>query len=237
MSNTAVLTLSSRDPVEPYYFLNQFKESARRVGISPIFLNERVYAGLMTKPKSLKTWIEREGAKYDYICMTDAWDIIWVEPIEEIVGEYQSFFRVPIVFNAERNCFPRADLEDKHPTTTSPYRFLNSGFFIGETGAVLQMLREMDLDHVPDDKLPDGTVVNTNDQAIYMAWYVDHQESATLDVYAKLCQSLHGSGPDEFVLDGSRVLSHVTGEYPCVFHGNGGGKDWLKTIMRWMKMI
>lgn len=232
-----VITASSRRPHESYYFLDQFEASAARHGIVPHFLNEGPWLGLMTKPKHLLKYIEREGSKFDYLIMVDSWDVIWMTPLDEILYNYKAFGN-SIVFNAEKSCFPRSDLAERHPESTTPYRFLNSGFVIGPTERILSMLREMRLETVPDDKLADGTVVNTNDQAIFMAYYVENQSKIRLDTLGVLCQSLHGSEPNEFefLLEKQRVRSRETGNSPCVFHGNGSGKAALKQIIDWLKL-
>lgn len=231
---TAVVTISSRDPWESYYFKKQFDSSCKRQGITPIYLESKLYAGLMSKPKFLKAWIEKEGANWDYVISCDAWDILWLGTVDEVLRKFNALFETPIVFNAERNCFPRADLAEQHEPSKFPYRFLNSGFFVGNTEAILEMLQEMELDKVPDDhKLSDGTPVCPNDQEHYQCWYLAHKNKAQLDTGACICQSLHDSEPDEFTWDAAtqRITSRITGNQPCVLHGNGSGKTWLKKVI------
>ncbi len=133
-----------------------------------------------------------------------------------------------------RSCFPRGDLAEQFPKCDSPYRFLNSGFFVGETEAIINMLRSMRLEELKDDfTRPDGSKHEPNDQENYQLWYLSNQDKARLDTTACICQSLHASLPDEFefVIAGQLVRSLLTMNCPLVFHGNGSGKEWLKKII------
>lgn len=247
MNRTQVITISSRVPHEAYYFFKQFQASCARVGITPHYLNEGQYRGLMSKPKFLKAYLDREGSSFDHVLVVDAWDILLITSIEEILYNYKGFGR-PVVFNAERNCFPRGDLAPQFDALApningvlSPYRYLNSGFFVGETDAVRQMLNEMNLSEIPDDtRNADGSWLCHNDQETYGLWFLRdtarEKPIAALDYFGILCQTLHGSEPAEFAYrpDTKRVVSLLTGNQPCAVHGNGGGKEWLQKMITWM---
>jgi hypothetical protein len=249
---TPVITISNRIPHEPYYFFPQFMASCTRQGFQPVFLGgppqatgwkNPLYKGLMSKPKLLLEYLLKEGSKFEHVIVCDAWDIIWLTTPEEVIYNFKGIGR-PIVFNAERNCFPRADFKDKFTLITpqdSPYRFLNSGFFVGETAAVIQMLQEMHLENIPDDsKNPDGSWNTPNDQEFYQQWFLETAKGliAGLDYRGILCQSLHDAGPREFayIPDRKRVVSLLTGNEPCVVHGNGNGKEWLKKFITWLNL-
>lgn len=228
--NATVLTISSREPHEPYYFLAQFRSSCAKHHVEPEFL-QGLWRGLLSKPKLLKDHLNLGRVKTELVLFTDCWDIIFAAGLPSIIDKFKSF-DAPIVFNAERSCFPRPDLAEQFPKSVTPYRFLNSGFFIGYTEAVASMLRDMQLDGLPDDFiLPDGTKHEPNDQENYQVWYLANQTMAALDSQAFICQSLHSSEPDEFYFDHDKFASRVTGNHPAVFHGNGSGKAWLKNII------
>lgn len=231
---TAVITISSRRPHEPYYHLDSFERSCKRQGIDPIFLDAKMWGGLISKPKFLKSWIEREGANWDELIFCDSWDVLFLAPVSEITRKFHALFETPIVFNAETNCFPNAALADQFEFSVFPYRFLNSGFMIAEMGAALDMLKEMELDKIPDDfTRPDGSKWEPNDQLYVQNWYLAHKWKAQLDTSAVLCQSLHDSGEKDFSWDPAtqRLTSLITGNQPCCLHGNGSGKVWLKRVI------
>lgn len=231
-----VITISSRtpDPVkEPYYTLPEFKASCKRRNINPHWLTGH-YGGLISKPKLLLAYLEREGAQFSEVIVTDSWDVIIAATPADIVGAFRTFNK-PIVFNCERSCFPRPDLAERFPVAPTPYRFLNSGFIVGQTGAVVEMLRGMKLESIKEDyQDANGHWKHSNDQEDYQLYYLDHQDKIALDNNPLICQSLHESGPDEFFVENRRITSRLTGNKPLVFHGNGSGKDWLKKIIGWM---
>jgi hypothetical protein len=231
--STQVITISNRIPAEPYYFYKEFLASCNRRNINPHFL-PGPWGGLISKPRNLLTYLEREGAAFDTLIFSDAWDIVFSGDVSEILEKFKTFDK-PIVFNCERACWPRADLTDRFPPAPSPYRFLNSGFFVGKTEAVIAMLRGLKMDDIKDDyQKPDGGWYHNNDQDNFQAFYVDNQDKIALDNNALICQSLHLAEPDEFYIKPPRITSRITGNAPSAFHGNGGGKDWLKQIIGWM---
>jgi hypothetical protein len=188
----------------------------------------------MTKPKLLLKYLEGEGREADISILTDAWDVLICSSLDEIVFKFRAF-NAPIVFNAERNCFPRADLAERFPTCSTPYRFLNSGFIVGQTEAMIEMLRMMKLDEQRDDfQRPDGTWESSNDQTEFQLFWLANCTKATLDTNAVICQTLHDAAPEEFGMEAGRVTSRLTGNQPSVFHGNGSGKVWLETIIGWL---
>lgn len=238
MNRVAVITISSHAPTEPYYFYKEFLLSCKRVGVDPIHINGGQWCGLMSKPRWVLDWLGRNGDFYDYVIFLDAWDVVLIGSIEEIMAKYHAL-KSPIVFNSERNCFPRADLVEQFNPSPTPYRFLNSGVFVGTTQAVIDMLREMHLGQIGVDvQRPDGSWENKNDQEFFSLFYLANQTKAALDYRATIAQTLHGAEPDEFIWDqdAKRVKSIITGSQPAVFHGNGGGKAWLQKIMGWLNL-
>lgn len=238
------ITISSRnpDPVrEPYYHLMAFQESAARHGIVPHFLNEGPYCGLMSKPKHLRQYLEREGGSFGKVLVVDAWDVVFTTGIEEIEYNAKSISE-NIIFNSESNCFPDGSLSgpfDRLAGENHKYRYLNSGFIFGDTDAVLQMLRDMNLDDIPNDRRrADGSWENFNDQKYYQLYALQTLGKTALDYRGILCQTLHGAADDEFAFlpDTMRVVSLLTKNQPCVIHGNGSGKDWLKRIIGWLNL-
>lgn len=246
MSTVPLITISNRrpDPVrESYYHLDAFEASCKRQGIVPHFL-EGTYRGLMSKPKLLLAYLKKDGAKFEHVVVCDAWDILLLTTTADLVYNYQ-VFNTPIVFNAERNCFPRADFREEFNRVNGQilrsYRFLNSGFLVGNTEAVITMLEQMELEKYPDDYRDDkGQWHGVNDQEVYQDWFLhkDKQTLATLDYNSILCQTLHDSEPREFafVPDRQRVVSLLTGNEPGAVHGNGNGKEWLKRMIGWLNL-
>lgn len=232
-----VVTVSNRAPKEPYYVFDKFKESLRRMGVEPVILGwGESWGGLMTKPRKLRAFLRAEYFKgpdaADLLIVCDAWDVVFAATPEDIAERWnqlcsESGKRSPIVFNAERNCFPRGDLADEFPDPGTPWRFLNSGFAVGTPGSFLELLESMSLDTIPDDhKLPDGTWQNPNDQEHFMLAYLQQPVPMILDTKAEICLACHGSELSDFDFEGTRIVNLITRTNPAAFHFNGSGKNF-----------
>ena len=234
-----VLTVSNRRPTQNYYCYDEFFDSCNKQGINPVILKGE-FKGLASKPKMLQAYLESGGVKDKYMIFSDCWDIVFLKTPEEILEKYLQF-NSSIVFNAEKALWPRTDLTpfytDKYPESTSaPYRFLNSGFLIGETESILNLLRSMNLENIVDDYIKDdGVWHHTNDQADFQEAFCNQPVKIELDTKANICQTLHGIPSNEFEF-GNTIKNILTDSEPCVFHDNGGGKSdgVLHMVLVWM---
>lgn len=227
-----VVTIYDREPKEPYYILRQFHESLDRLGVQPEVLgNGKKWGGLMTKPRTLRKWL-RKQPQHEQLIVCDAWDIVFVSHPEELIEKSEIMFPKSLVFNAEKNCFPRGDLADQFPDKGTPWRYLNSGFMVGRAGRILELLEGMGLDNIPDDhQRRDGSWFNPNDQEYYTLAFIQQPVRMALDTNCELCQSLSGCEPSEFDMTGDRIRNLVTGSEPGVFRFNGGSKQVMMPLV------
>ena len=148
-----IVTVSDRKPREWYYLYDEFykslkDEAANVLILSPELMGQR-FNGLGTKPKWLYRAIKEKMINTPYIIFTDSWDMVFAERPQlmmEFLGDE------PLVISAERNCFPEDCKEgfDKLEATSS-FKYLNSGFIVGKTEALLAVLEAMDLPNQPED--------------------------------------------------------------------------------------
>lgn len=225
-----VVTVSDRRPHEWYYLYDEFFKTL--VGETPLVLNSHLmgtrFNGLGTKPRWLYKAIKEKIIDTSHIIFADCWDLVWCTTPDEIMLRYQSF-NSPVVISAERNCFP-ADTKDEYDKLDSPtpYKYLNSGFIVGETEAILACLEAMDLPNQPEDhRRPDGTNFHLNDQALWLDLFLKQPVKMELDRYQALSQTLHDVDISEFDLSETRVRNKITNSYPCTLHFNGSAKDKL----------
>lgn len=77
------------------------------------------------------------------ILSTDAYDAWFLAGENEILEKYHAFNH-PIVFSAERNCWPHNSYFLKHyPPSSTPARYLNSGGMIGRAGVIRSALKKL----------------------------------------------------------------------------------------------
>jgi len=182
----------------------------------------------MTKPREYRNFLRScDKKRFKRVIMCDAWDIIFAVHPDEVWEKYQEFAPA-VLFNAERNCFPRVDLADHplFPDEGTPWRYLNSGFYMGEREAVLEILESMDLDKIPDDtRKEDGSWFNPNDQEYFTLAFLDQPVPMKLDTQTAVVIAAHTSRLMEFDLSGDHIVNRLSGKAPGVFHFNGDAKN------------
>ncbi len=220
-----VATISNRFPNEWYYLHKEFFKSLK--GFPVMHLQPQHWGGLSTKPKVLYAAIKDKTISTDHIIFTDCWDMIFAKTPDDVMSWYNSF-ETSIVISCERNCFPE-DLKDDFDkaNTISPYKYLNSGFIVGETEAILTCLEAMDLPNLDDDHYDPIKQCNVhpNDQFEWQKMWVKQPAPIILDYNQQLSQTLHDENINNFEFDEKGIMNRVTQTYPCAFHFNGGAKD------------
>lgn len=221
-----IVTISNRIPTEWYYLQRQFYQSIPQ-DYNPLTINYGNWGGLESKPKWLYKAIKEGLVNTTHIIFTDSWDLVFAATPSEIMERFYSF-NVPIVISSEKNCFPN-DLKDEYDKIqkATPYHYLNSGFIVGETEAILTCLEAMDLPNLPDDYFDGQKNIHPNDQFEWQNIFLKQPVPIALDYYQTLSQTLHESKIEEFDFSGNRIKNVLTNSYPCSFHFNGGSKDNL----------
>ena len=123
-----------------------------------------------------------------------------------------------------------------YPKAPTPYRYLNSGTWIGKASAAKIMLAEV-------MKKAGNNFKNANDQKLVADMFISNSMGITLDYHNLIFQSMHMTltkplpycNPIEDIIstaDG-RFYNKRTSGTPAVIHFNGGGK---KDHLRMEKM-
>lgn len=160
IDNFVVITVATEENES----LSRFKKSCEYYNIPYIILgigdkwnSGRAENGVLLEPggaqkinylkKELSTW---ENLSDNIILFTDSYDVIFTSPPIEILTKFRNF-KKPIVFSAEKTCWPDVDIEHMYPKTDGEYKFLNSGGFIGYGDKILQLISE-EVDNSEDDQ-------------------------------------------------------------------------------------
>ena len=158
---------------------------------------------------------------HDVLFFSDAYDIILCTSLDEITGRYLEF-KHDIIFSSERFCWPDEELATEiistnktiEPYNDTPYKYLNSGMFIGTVKHIKELLNE-----IPND---------SDDQLYYQKEYISKRHDIVLDLegYIFTCYD------PKVTINQGQVYNPVTKCYSCVYHGNGGesAKEHYKTI-------
>lgn len=223
----SIVTVSTGKPPQNYYTYDEFFVSLKRYGHEPLVLtpDPTKRFGLGDKPKLLRRAILNQVIDTEYVIFADCYDLVFAGSPEEILEMYKSFDS-PFVCSAEKNCFP-GDLRDQFPESPTSYRFLNSGFIVAETAALLAVLESMDLDNVPDDYWDNERKCNIhiNDQYLFHEEFIKQPVKMVLDYKQMLSNTMHDVALEELEFnDPVGIRNKETGMYPMTFHLNGGSK-------------
>lgn len=185
-------------------------DGCRRLGITTAVLGlGKKWTGFGFKIRETYRWLQGGVAPDQVVLFTDAYDTVVVRPGEEILAQFREL-DYPLVFSAEKNCYPDPKRATEYPACDSPWRFLNSGGWIGRADHMLALLESVNAAELPDSH---------DDQAFFTDIYLRRPASILLDTECRIFQTLWRSAEDVTYSHG--VRNQVTGTRPCVLHANG----------------
>jgi hypothetical protein len=208
-------------------------ESSLRHNVNLIILGWGVpWQGLSQKLDAAHNFASSLPAS-DIMLFTDAFDVMFTDGPENLLKNYVTL-NADIVFAGECGCWPHImenkgiECFSKYPSSPTPYRYLNSGTWIGRAQQSTKMLAAVIIEA---GKL----FTNANDQKLVADMFMNRRFNITLDYYASLFQSMHMTvdrkllpycNPYEDILikNDGRFFNRRTNTTPSVFHFNGGGK-------------
>lgn len=148
------------------------------------------------------------------VLFIDGYDGLFIDNTETIEERFLGF-DCDILFAAEKNCWPDPDMWVLFPKSETPYRYLNSGLFVGKAGA-LKSFFNMEIDDKDDDQL-----------WVQQKFLEPNGLNIKLDYEGYVFQC-----DDEVKVEGSQISNGMC--FPCVYHGNGGdeAKQRYKRLAR-----
>lgn len=111
----------------------------------------------------IKNWDNLENT---IILFTDSYDVIFNDGPKEILKKFREF-NTPILFSAEKTCWPNEDLMVHYPDVNSEYKYLNSGGFIGYGNEIMKMVNT-------------DIGLHEDDQEYYSKYYLNSLKSLTI---------------------------------------------------------
>lgn len=236
MTKCQVVAVANRIPNrerEPYYNYGAWIESLAKFGITPTVLGmDQYFKGLICIPRYMRMWLRSGACTAEYLIFSNAFDVLFIAHPDEVADRWLKMYDGnDVMFNCEKHLFPGTWLADRFPDTGSPWRYLNSGLYIGKPATILAMLEAMWLDEICDDykaedELHGKRQVNVVDQHWFHLMYAVQPVPITLDTDCHCFQSLSACSWDEFdISQPGKVVNKVTGATPLVLHCNGGAKN------------
>lgn len=168
--------------------------------------------------KYLKTLPEN-----DIVLFVDGYDVLLLADEVEILKRFQEL-NVPFVMSCDKHCWPITKLAKEFPESPTPFRYLNSGCYIGYVKNLKTIL----------DSLPYGAH-KRSDQALFSLHYLKNPELYTLDYNCKFCLNLHRVQLHEIEIDNEnkKIIYLFNNEKPIAIQGNGpDGRVVLKKLWK-----
>jgi hypothetical protein len=182
---------------------------------------DQPYYGNGTKLLRLQEYITK--LQDDEIVMfIDAYDVLIVADKEVILQKFLNL-HTPFLMSAEKNCYPYAELADAYPTTSSPFRYINSGGFIGYVRNLKEWLENLS-----------PFILNQGDQGQITKNWFKNQMVFSIDTSCEIFLSLYGVQNKEvgIHLRKQTLRCLTTGSEPCAVHANGNSFEIWNRVYR-----
>jgi hypothetical protein len=196
------------------------------------------------KDELLKEYLKNNTDDDETILFTDGNDAVLMATEEEIKVKLVKTGR-DLVFSTESGCWPDTNLASQYPEQgSSPYKYLNSGGFIGKSGLIREFL---------DDESYDLYNFRKSNQYLWAKRYLKYPDKIGLDTSCEIFQTFSpevgnahlpkgtSANVSEFIpyykcmkqwfgsnfqIQDGRLFSSITQTWPCHAHFNGYSK-WL----------
>ncbi len=168
------------------------------------------YPGGGFKVNLLKEYLRTHPNEDEVILFTDSFDAVLVNGSIRVD-------RSIVLFSAEMFCWPEPSLASGFPPSPTPFRFLNSGGFVG----TVKLLRDiLDFDVIDD---------TDDDQLFYTRAFLSQRYKMKLDVHCQTFQTFNGA-QEHLQLSGGTLHNAFTHTVPQVLHGNGCNKTYFNRV-------
>lgn len=163
----------------------------------------------------------------EVVLFCDAYDSLLMGGVEELRYKYEQF-KEPVVFSAEKDCWPDKQLARRFPKSATAWRFLNSGGMIGRVDVLLDLLEEMG--RLKLDRF------GWSNQYAWIHLYLSRREIIAIDTQCEIFQTLSATGMvRELEFREGRWINRCTGTQPTHIHFNGSAKNrFLRHAYDWL---
>lgn len=155
----------------------------------------------------------------------DAYDTFVLTHAQEVYSKFKKF-KKPIVISTEKNLAPNIEfdpiktkMERVYPKSPTPFRWINSGTYIGTAGKIKTMLSSMGDRFFCKDPF-DKDYHYSDDQRCFHTYFLKNQDQIALDYYQDIFYCMWDTQNAKFIKKTRRIVSE-TGSQPCILHGNG----------------
>lgn len=170
------------------------------------------YGSNMDKLRFMRSYCEQLPDD-DMILFVDAFDMLILADQDEIASRFLSL-NVPMLMAAEILCWPLKGSAKFHTRTASPFKYINTGGYIGWVKAIKRWLNAF------DEILLSGT----SDQGAAQKLMMKKKYYYAIDHACAIFLCLYRVPTDAVYIDSinKKITCAYTNSTPCVLHANGG---------------
>jgi len=192
-----------------------FIASARRVGIEPKNADQNIWPHneFFRKTAAQAGFARNNINRYTHFLFCDSYDVLFSAGWDEIMPKFDKL-KSPIVFGTECHPWPKAEQASLYPSTEHRCKYVNAGFWMGESFAVMSLLNELESTAARREQCDQGIMVDI---------FLSRSHPIILDTACSLlfCCNLNSLEYLDLT-QGRRPTTKDSFEQPCLFHGNGG---------------
>src|SRR5579872_2061479 len=113
---------------ENYGFIHLLKGSCEYFGLPLVTLEHRGNWGSHRKKDAYLLEYLKDLPKHEIVLFSDGYDAMFMCSESEIMAKYRAMDRA-LIFTAEKNCWPYAELASEYPPSPTQFRYINCGGF------------------------------------------------------------------------------------------------------------
>jgi hypothetical protein len=164
-----------------------------------------------------------ENVDDDKIVMSlDAYDIILYDTAENIKKKFLKYNK-PLVFSAEKYCWPDGNIWDKYPKSNEIFKYVNAGTYMGYAWKIKEMLNEFKKTNYNCLTYhTDKYYKKADDQRCLTKYYLNNMNDIAIDNKQKIWSLCAGTKRDDFELKNYNYLyNKITDTQSSILHTNG----------------
>jgi hypothetical protein len=139
------------------------------------------------KDNSLKKYLEKLQPD-EIVLFSDGYDTLFIGNEDEILERYEKVTDYKtVLIAAEINCYPASLFAEKYPKVEGPYKYVNSGGFIGRIEQIVQLLDDIENINLWAEDF-DEKIFEWSNQYLWTWAYLKQRQHITLDTNCVLFQ-------------------------------------------------
>jgi hypothetical protein len=168
---------------------------------------------------------------FKIVMFIDAFDVIIFDNAENIKKKFLEFNK-PLLFSAEKYCWPDGSVSKYYPEKTKNeiFRYINSGTYMGYAKDLKEMLNTFKEKNYNCDTYPDKLNNKSDDQRCLTYYYLNNIDKVGLDHKQKIWSVCAGTNREDYdIVKYNNLYNKITNQKSSILHTNGWHK-WYNEL-------